>query len=69
MPICDQIEQWVRQYDMPPVAVIRSLGVSVMDIRIIKSPSAGTMEILKHRIGFGMEESIAYADTVGLSAG
>ncbi len=40
-----------------------------MDIRIIKSPSAGTMEILKHRIGFGMEESIAYADTVGLVQG
>ncbi len=27
-----------------------------MDIRIIKSPSAGTMEILKHRISGAMEK-------------
>ncbi len=40
-----------------------------MDIRIIKSPSAGTMEILKHRINGAMEETILQADAVGLIQG
>lgn len=40
-----------------------------MDIRIIKSPSAGTMEILRHRINGGQEDAILQADAVGLIQG
>ena len=40
-----------------------------MDIRIIKSPSAGTMKILRHRINGAEEEEILQADAVGLIQG
>lgn len=40
-----------------------------MDIRIIKSPSVGTMEILKHRISIGLEEDMSRVGAVGLVQG
>lgn len=40
-----------------------------MDIRIIKSPSAGTMQILRQRIGGTVDAAIEQADAVGLVQG
>ena len=40
-----------------------------MDVRIIKSPSAGTMEILKSRISGSVDDTIASASAVGLVQG
>lgn len=40
-----------------------------MDVRIIKSPSAGTMEILKNRISGSVDDTIASASAVGLVQG
>ena len=40
-----------------------------MNFRIIKSPSAGTMSILLHRIGGGAEKKITCTDAVGLIQG
>lgn len=40
-----------------------------MDIRIIKSPSAGTMEILKNRISSSFDEDLGCMDALGLVQG
>jgi len=40
-----------------------------MDIRIIKSPSYGTMDILKSRISIPTDETVDYAHAVGLVQG
>lgn len=40
-----------------------------MEFRIIKSPSAGTLDILTRRIGSGAGEEIRNADAVGLVQG
>ena len=40
-----------------------------MEFRIIKSPSAGTMDILIRRMGPGAKEDLRNADAVGLVQG
>jgi len=40
-----------------------------MDIRIIKSPSRGTLDILKHRINNGAVDQLDCVDAVGLVQG
>lgn len=40
-----------------------------MDIRIIKSPSPATREMLKRRIGMASEEVISGCDAIGLVQG
>jgi len=40
-----------------------------MEFRIIKSPSAGTLDILMRRMGSGATEEIKNADAIGLVQG
>lgn len=40
-----------------------------MDLRIIKSPTKGTCELLKHRIGIQSAKAIDEADAIGLVQG
>lgn len=40
-----------------------------MDIRIIKSPSAGTLEIIKNRISNHVAEDLGCVDAIGLVQG
>jgi microcompartment protein CcmL/EutN len=40
-----------------------------MEFRIIKSPSAGTLDILMRRMGPGVSEELRNADAVGLVQG
>ena len=40
-----------------------------MDLRIIKSPSQGTKDILLHRLGIKVEEELKAADAIGLVQG
>lgn len=40
-----------------------------MDFKIIKSPSPGTLEIIRHRLGTGINKEIEHADAIGLVQG
>jgi BMC domain. len=40
-----------------------------MDVRMIKSPSEGTMDILRHRITNGTNTKLDHVDAVGLVQG
>lgn len=40
-----------------------------MEFRIIKSPSKGTIDILTHRMGKGISDSLECADAIGLVQG
>jgi ethanolamine utilization microcompartment shell protein EutS len=47
----------------------REEGDFYMDIQIIKSPSTGTLEIIKHRMGTKIDTDLRGVDAVGLLQG